>query len=814
MISAKDFSVAFSSLGKTKGYVITIALTLGLTLGALVAMFNLNYQLLATSLPYPDQDRLFVMQCNVFKNGQPEFLGVPNASPYPLLVEGYKNNSDYFEKKALVNFYVDVIRSLPDTPQVNTSYITPEYLQILQPPMSLGRVFSADEGLNTRSPVAVISYDTWLKVFNKDPDILSKTLRFGEVEFKIIGVTSAEFSEPQIVEVGRATQVWLPWDYNLVPENFRSWGGFIDHEYVIGKLKPGVERAVVEHELTSLLNTRFKEENASIPFFDTFSLGLELFSYQRVILGDSKKRALMLFAGALALLLIAATNITNLVLARSASQQRNMAIQAALGAQKFHLFNAVFAEILILMGIAAILSLFVSFGGIELLKTVAKDQFPRLSELRLSWQSIAFALISAVALAALFALMVSRQINYRALHNMLQSSGKGVGIQISGRVRQALILLQVALAGFLLAVNLQILQQSLHHINQPLGLAVNDIYEVELNIGLQRGSPNEERKRNLIAIRDELRANPKIANASLTHFFPIGQNSAGVDSAVLSAEADLKDQKRALLTFIDESYLDIFDIKLAAGRYITVAEFQEDIHSIVINETFARNLQADGKVLNKRFYIISGESYEVVGIVRDLSLPGVPEESRIFVPQTNVEFPRLLLKLKPNQQLTKEELNLIMAKVNSQYKVAVFLSMVKAQDMLLAKDTLSAWLTAALALLTLCLAGIGIYGVLSYTVLLRRFELGIRMAIGARPITIFMQILTDNLIPVLLGVMIALASLFILWLWIQGGAYYISTSFIAWSFPILIILLLTAIASLLSVWQIINKPAICALHND
>lgn len=814
MISAKDFSVALGSLSKTKGYVVTIVLTLGLTLGALVAMFNLNYQLFAKPLPYPDQDRLYVMQANVFKNGQPEFMGVNNISPYPLLVEGYKKSNEYFEKLAIVNFYVDVIRDLPDTPQVNTTYITPEYLQIVQPPMSLGRIFAADETLDARVPVAVISYSTWVKIFNKDPDILNKTIGFGAVEFKIVGVTAEEFLEPQIVEVGRATQVWLPWDYNLVPDNFRRWSSFVDNEYLVGKLKVGVDRKAAEHDLTSLLNTRFKEENASISFFDAFSLEFELFSYKRVILGDSKARALMLFAGTLVLLLIAATNITNLVLARSASQQRNMAIQAALGAQKFHLFYGVLAEILVLMGMAAIFSLMIAMGGVELLKIIAKDHFPRLLELKLSWQSILFALVAAVSLAFLFALMVSRQVNYRALNSMLQSSGKGVGIQISAKVRQLLILIQVALAGFLLAINLQIFQQSLHHIIQPLGLAVNDIYEVELNIGLQRSAPFEERKRNLIAIRDELRTNPKVVDASLTHFFPIGQNSAGVDYAIISAEPDFRDQKRALLTFIDEQYLEIFDIQLKAGRYINAAEFQGDVHSIVINETLARNLQADGQVLNKRFFTLIGEPYEVVGIVKDLSLPGVAEEPRMFVPQTNVEFPRLLLKLKPNQEFTKEELNLLMGKVNSQYKVAVFLSMVDGQDMLLAKDTLSAWLTAALALLTLSLAAIGIYGVLSYSVLLRRFELGIRMAIGARPITVFMHVLKDNLLPVTFGLVAALLSLLALWMWIQKSIYYVSTSYIAWIGPVLLILTLAAIASFLSVWKIIRKPAINALHND
>jgi putative ABC transport system permease protein len=813
MISAKDFSVAFGSLRKNLGYLLTIVLTLGITLGALVAMFNLNYQILAAPLPYPDAERLYLMHCATFRNAQPESLGVDNIMPYPLLVESYKQHSEHIEHKALVNFYVDAIRGLPDTPQVNTSYITPEYLQMLQPPMSMGRVFAADEGLDAQAPVTVISFKTWREIFHSDPEILGKTLRFGAVDFKIIGVTAEHFSEPQLVGLAHETQVWLPWDYNLVPPGYRGWSGFVDREYLVVKLKPGTNLNAAEQDLSVRLNGRFQEENAAVAYFSGFSLGFTLMSYQRVIMGDSKTRILMLLAGALVLLLIAAANIVNLMLARAASQQRTMAIKAALGAQKWHLFSGLLAEILYLMALASLLSLVVALGGIALLKMFASSYLPRLAELQLSWPSMLFALVAALLLAVSFALMVSHQVNYRALNMMLQTSGKGVGIQISARVRRLLILVQVVLAGILLTINVQILQQSLQHIAQPLGMALENIHELELNIGLQSSSLPEERKRNLMAIRAELLASPKVENASLTNFFPIGQNSAGADYGLISAAADFSNSKRALLTFTDERYLKIYAIPLLLGRHFDAREFQEDTHVIIINETFARSLQADGQVLGKRYYAGMGDPYEVIGIVRDLSLPGVAEEPRMFMPQANVDFPRILLQLKPNQAFTKEELNQLMARVNSQYKVAIFLSMTHAQARLLAQARLSAALTTALALLTLLLASLGIYGVLSYSVLLRRFELGIRMAIGAGPRTIFMKVLRDNIVPVLVGLALAFILLVALWGWVQARGYDAGLTLWVCVGPAALILLLVTIACLVSVWNIIRRPAILALQN-
>ncbi|RZK13046.1 MAG: ABC transporter permease, partial [Flavobacterium sp.] len=128
MFSIKDFNIAFHSLLKAKGYVITVVLTLGITLGALVAMFNLNYQLLASPLPYPDQDRLYIVKGSAYKNGQ---LAFSDLNSYPALIEAYTDKENYFYQKALINVDQDIIRSLPDTPQINTSFITPEYLDLL-----------------------------------------------------------------------------------------------------------------------------------------------------------------------------------------------------------------------------------------------------------------------------------------------------------------------------------------------------------------------------------------------------------------------------------------------------------------------------------------------------------------------------------------------------------------------------------------------------------------------------------------------------------------------------------------------------------
>lgn len=815
MFSINDVKAAFYSLSKVKGYVVAIVLTLGITLGALVAMFNVNYQLLVKPLPYPDQEQLYLLRGDAFTNGE---LDLANMYPYPVVMEAYKKAGEYFDQYALVYFGTDIVRSLDNTPLFATTYVTPEYLQLADVSMAIGRSFNQSEGLDSFVPVTVISYEVWQTLFSKSQDVLGKTLRFGEVDFKIIGVTSEDFVEPQLKGPSRITQVWLPWDYNIISPNVRGWGMFQVNQHLVGKLNAIQQPALVEQNFTNLLNDRYKQETAGRLSFDDTSIQFKLVSYRDIILDDSKTPVVLLFISALVLVLIAVTNIINLILARAANQQYHMAIKAALGAQKSHLFNLVFTEILLLILPAMAISLLVAVGGIKLLQQIAGHSLPRLTELHLSIPSIFFALFSALLLALLFSLLVSHQINYRALNSLLQASGKGVGVQISKKVRHLLILLQVMLTGVLITASLQILERSINNIQQPLGFASQDLYQVQLNIGAQRNSPVDEQKNNLIAIRDQLLAHPKVANASIASDFPISSDKIIPWFSYLSVDADFAQQKQALLTQVDDNFLLMLDAKIIAGRHFTSEDFQTDATAIIINETFAHQLQPDGEVLRKRYYWLNSYKrqypYEIIGVVRDFSLPNRAELPRMFVPQASVRFPRLLLQLKPHQKLDKMEINELMARVQNQYKVSELISTNAAHQLLIARYKLSASIAVVLSVITLCLAAIGIYGVLSYSVQLRRFELGVRMAIGAGPDKIFWQIFKDNLVPVILGLISAFIILITIWWWIQHTAFNLPINASSWFLPPIFISLLTAAISLLSVWHIIRKPAIYVLRGN
>lgn len=808
-----NFTVALASLAKARAYVFTVVLTLGVTLGALVAMFNVNYQILAAPLPYPQADQLVVFKGERFERDERE----PNRTyPYPSILEIYQQQDEAFAEKAIVDYTVSIERDWPHSPVLATANVTPEYFRIFDAPLALGRVFAAEEGLNSMQPVAVISFDAWRKHFAQDPQVLGKTLNIMGTHFKIVGVLAESFVEPELIDVGNKNEVFLPFDYNdISPEVRKRWNVSMTNSMVVGLLKADANRAAAGNRFSGVAAAHFKEGNQGSPGMEHASLRLGLVDVAEVIRRDAGRQGLLMFAGVLLLLLMAGANVINLMLARAANQQRSMAIRVALGAQPKHMFSAVLAEVLLLMFAAGVLSVAVGLGMVEILKKVVAGQLPRLQELHLSGATLVFTAVVALLLAVIFTWLVSRQINYRSLNTMLQSSGKGAGLQISGRTRYLLILSQVALVGLLLTASLQVMWQSLREINQPLGFNIDNQYQVRFSVATLLASTTVEQRRMMVTqLQDTLRENPKVKAVGLSSGSPVAAFGPSAQRLGLDGQDNTVS---AVQSFNDASFFQILGLRLVAGNFFSEQDNRTGERVMLVNETLARLLQPDGQVIGK---IVrrsvdnsSPDGIRIVGVVRDLHLPGRVEQPRFFQALIT-ETPEFLIEVQPGQEITSIELNSIAKAISPQLKVAFMQTAKTSFANLTARQSTAAGLTASLSVLALALAAIGIYGLLSYSVKLRRFELGVRMAVGASPVTIFWQILRDNLVPVALGLLVACVALIGLYYQAQQTSYQLETNLFAWVLPWILIIGLTAIASLMSVWQIIRYPANHVLRAD
>lgn len=798
---------AFLSLKRKLGFVATVVTTMGTTLGALLCVLTLGFLLIVEPLPYPDQTRLY----NVIHHiGDDKDEVNATAFTYPGLIHLYKNQ-DVFEQTALVHYGSDVLTSLPHQPTLNTAYVTPEWFDLLGTTPLIGRGFESTEALDTHNPVAIITYETWQKEFDGTNDILSKKIAFSGVSFSIVGVLNKDFIEPQIQQTGFEAGVWLPWDYNLDTNLMERWGNISGSLTFVGKLKPEISVAQAEQILTPLVSETWQENVASIEFFNGWSVEIELMSFKNAIVGESTSTVYKLLAGVIGLVLIALANVVNLFMSRTAEQQRQLSIYAALGAKKGQLFKGLFAESLLLMMFSLMVALVIATMGFAILQSRLSSELPRVNELSITWFTLLSAVLLACASALVFAYLSSKMINYKALNTSLQSSGKGTGIQVSKRLRQSLVVLQVTIASALVFVNITLFNDSVESITTDNGYSIDGMSQISVSISSSELPPAEERAADMLLLKQELLALPQVVEVSHSRSVLDGYGLWALTN-VQSGENFTPESKR-----VSANYFSLVGQELIEGDFFSEADIADDNRVMVINEVFADRINPNGSAIGMQISNDPEEpSYTVIGIVKTAKRPASDDEPmRVYTPATH-NTPTMTLKIADGQSVTREDVVMAIKTVGSQYALFSFNSLDEQRDLLLFTEYATAITTAVLAFITLFLAGVGLYGILSYSTQMRRFEIGTRMAIGAKRASIVSLIIKDNLGVVALGIGLSIIVTLIAYLTNKDFlSAYVSIE-LAGIFVITVvsILMLSLFACYWPLRRFINRPAIHSLRGS
>ena len=806
---------AYLSLKQKPGFVFGVVTTMGITLGALLCAITLNYLLLVEPLPYPEQNRLFVAEHQIIGAEQEE---KGNDFSYPGLVHLYQSKAA-FEQAAIMTYGQSVIISHNSQPLVNTAYITPELHQLLASPMAMGRLFEASEALDTHNPVAMLSYNTWQQEFNGSADIIDQKIKLGGMSYRIVGVLATNFVEPELVKIGRETQVWLPWDYNQQAEWRRKNFGEVDENLkFIGLLKKGVDPSQAAKMLTPLVNERWQEGVARDDFFKGWSVDMRIRPVKDVIIGQSESIAVMLLAGVIGLALIACANISNLFMSRTAEKQGQMAIKAALGATKKHLFTAMFAETALLMFISIILALVLAKGGFYIMQQYLGSVLPRVNELFLNPITFGSAVLITLVFALFFAKLSTSMVNYHALNTTLQNSGKASGLQVSKKTRQVLIACQVALATVLVFANFSLLKDAVKTINTPIGFATDNISTLHLSFSSADYPSREEAISIMAEIIEKLEALPQVETLS--------QSRSSLDGYYQRALTNVANNKGYTPYFneVDHKYFTLIEQQILQGDNFTMVDRRDGAKVLIVNQTFAKQLKTDGDVLGLQISLGEPDSYKVVGIVNNTVIPGhyptYRDSSTSGVPiayMPSVLFNNyFMLKLKPDQSVSREQLGALLAEVDSRYSVFSFNAASDILTQSLFAEITTAVTTAVLASLVFLLAGIGLYGLLSYDTQMRRFEIGTRLAIGARRSDIIKLIISDNIKASLVGIVISIVILLCLTISFSEQL----SKYIHWQLlgifltTVVLISVISFISCYLPLRQYINKPAIYSLKGS
>ncbi len=746
---------AWAGLSEKKGFMVAVVTTLGITLGALLCILTLAYILIAKPLPYPDQQDLYQVNFTLFNDKDEE---VASSHTYPGVVHLFDKQT-LFSQSALVKYEENVLISHPLQPMVNTTFITPDWFVLVDGKMAMGRTFEQSESKDSFNPVAILSYEAWQTQYHGDPNILTQSVTFNDTSYRIVGVMDKSFIEPQIYQQGINSDVFLPWDYNSTAERLRSAWGMIDGAlFFVGKLNSEMSQTQVEQSLTTLINSTWQENVQSMAFFNGWSSKMGLLSFQEAILGDSQGTVLLLLVGVIGLVLVACANITNLFMSRTAEQQHQLAIHAAIGASKKHLFQTLFAQSGLLVFISSVVALIIANAGFWVLQQYLAERLPRVDELAINAFTLSAALLIALCLGLFFARLSASMINYRALNTILQSSGKGTGVQVSRKVRRFLITSQVAIVTVLIFVNMGLLKDSLKAINQPLGFNTENITSLELSLNAADEVTNEEKKTMVLALKEKLLELPQVEAVSLgaTPFD---------DAAVAGQNIDSTDERFVVKTkSVDGKYFDLINQPLIEGDLFSEADLKDGNNLLIINDVYAKEIAPQGSAIGSKIRFTRNLTLTVSGIVKGVYMPTESDVPMRAFRLTTEADTRYMIKLKPNQSLSREQVISLTQQVNNQLVIKQMNTLNELRDQRLFTQYTTAITSAVLAMLSFFLATIGLYGVISYATQMRKLELGTRLAIGAKRADITHLIIKNNAGAVAIGIVVSMFVILALYL--------------------------------------------------
>lgn len=802
---------AYASLKHKPGFVFSVITTMGLSLGALLCVLTLAYITLIKPLPYPEQDKLFQLsQYSTNKEGITEFSGFD----YPTTVEFYQKQQ-VFSQTAISYHSEEVIRSHPKQVLVNTSFVTPQWFSLLGVSFELGRALTIEEGLNTHVPVAILSNKMWRENYHADSRILNKTITINEINYKVIGVTAADFVDPQLNKSGFDTQLWLPWDFNPISYQKEWWGSYSNNLIIFGKKVASLTSNQVSQQSLALI-CQILEPAVAQDFVDPCSnIHVETKTLKQALVGDSHTVIYLLLVGALALVIIATTNIINLFIAHTAEQLNVLAINAALGAKKRHLVFTLFMQASLLLVAANLLSFFVASCGFYFLSHYLNEFIPLVSQLTLQAELIFSLALLSFIITFIIGKLGASVINYKNLKHRLQSANKGINNQIPSKIRRNLIISQIAITSVLVFCCINLMLNAAEKLTKPLGYQRNNLSYLSISINQkEKGEPpsSDEKFALIKQIKSTLLALPEIKNIAAAEspigsFMKLSINNVDTDSRYVVETS-----------FSDENYFKLIGQPLIAGDYFPIQTKQYRDQVLIVNETFANKLALSGNVIGKKLDFSNDGSnvFTVIGIVKGILEPGASDiPQRMYAPASTLA-PKFLLQFEDNQSLTREQLIKNLQSISGLLVISQYKSLSDSFNQVLQVERITLVSTLVMIIISLLLAFVGIYGILSFSTQMRRFEIGTHLAIGAKRSDMIKLIVKDNVNTLLIGIIVSVIIIATLSLTFTTQL----NDYLNWQLlPIFlltigIISFISFIACYLPLRQFINKPVIYSLKGS
>jgi putative ABC transport system permease protein len=744
----RDVRLAIRSLGRTRGFAAVAVVTLALGIGANAAMFSVVNGVLLRPLPFGDVDRIVRVTSatptlSTDNHSAGEFLDIVRLNHSLSSVAGYRPT------------LVDVSAGGAAPIQLGAAYVTPPFFDVLGTPAELGRVFTAGSAA-PGSRLAVFSHDGWHQAFGDDPSVVGRAVRVSGQSFTVAGVMPPGFAWPE------HTDVWLLSDKDVPPSPIDNGEdpanrqvGYIE---AIARLRPGLTMMQAQADLTAVGATIARDHP------DTEShREIRLSPLRDAIVGDIRPALLVLQGAVGFVLLIACANISSLLIARTASRRRELAIRAALGAGRRDLVRQLLTESLVLGAAGGLAGLLVGSWLMSLLLRIVPGGMPRLDAIHLDRTVTAVTMVVALATGVLFGILPALQASRVDATGVIKDAGER-GSAGRTRGRSVLVVGEVALTLVLLVSAGLFVNSFVHLTRVDSGFAPDRVVIGELLVPQARYATGAQQTALYSRLLERLSAHGQLQAVGLGFPGPLHGSDASGSFSIEGRSFDGGTKPRANLATVSSGYFPAMGLRLIAGRTFSDRETAGGPGVVVVSESLVRRYFAGRDALGAHISFDDDPKAPwatIVGVVSDARQLGLQADPPPLAYIPFAQFPLPFTTVAVRSPLPESQVAALLradlASVDRDLPWADILTLPSILDRSMAQPRFRTTLVGVFAALALVLAAVGLYGLVSYSVTQRTREFGIRVALGARPGQILLPVLREGVGLAAAGVLIGLA---------------------------------------------------------